>query len=468
MALHNAAGMYNGSAPLNPLPYVQIAMAARQRKAAREEAIDKYYRQLPDTINDKNLRDQEVPIINDYKNKIFEFGLKNREALRNPKLDNGAAQLTLDKLMRETTSVARESQNAAKVDLTAGKSLMNKDNQFILNSDEYVADHALHNLPVTDPRHKTLDLTKYAAGRPYDEGALIKRNADIKYSDGTPEISQHPTDPLSQVVTTRPVLDAANKQVLFARAADDLHNNPMFAKKIKNELAQTGQLPQLVKIAQEQFGLKDPSDITDEHLAAAYEYSLLPVKQTVQKRIVNTEAVMDKRRKEGMEDWRTKNALTFKQSLEKIRLNNQNRKDGLPTEDTGYVSDEVADQAGQDITVDLGGKKRDVRVIYVNDVDPERLDIITGKDLTKKKIGVTPIQIKQPDGTYKYGYYQDKGTGDWEGADGQKISREAVKDRYISKVSPTKFKVQVGTKGSENTNTPKVKTTTKSGLPVFH
>jgi len=65
------------------------------------------------------------------------------------------------------------------------------------------------------------------------------------------------------------------------------------------------------------------------------------------------------------------------------------------------------------------------------------------------------------------GYYVDQNTGDWEGADGQKISREAVKDRYIQSKAGTKFKAQSGTKASENT-VPKVKGTTKSGLPVFH
>jgi len=443
MALQNQAGMYNGSVALNPLPYVQIAMAARNRKAAREEAIDKYYQKMPDTINDKGLRDQEVPIIEDYKKKIFEYGIKNRDALRK---GDGAARLGLDQLMREATSVARLSKNAAQVDLSAGKSLMNKDNQFILNSDDYMAEHEKHLLPVTDPNHKTLDLTKFAANRPFNSDALIKRNADIKYSDGTPEVTDHPTDPLSQVVTTRPVLDEANKKVLYDRAANDLHNNPMFANLIKNKLDKN-QLDGILKIAQEQFGVKNPMDISDEDIAAAYEYSLIPVKQTVQKRIANTEAIMDKKRKEGMEDWKTKNAITYAQSLAKIRLNNQNKKEGLPTEDTGYVSDEVAAENGEIVNVATWGSPEDKRtVVYVDKVDPERLDMIIGRDLSKKQLGVSPIDING-----KKGYFVDPSSGDWEGAKGQKISREAAKDRYIRNVSPTKFKVQVGTKASENT-----------------
>ena len=191
----------------------------------------------------------------------------------------------------------------------------------------------------------------------------------------------------------------------------------------------------------------------------------LPIDKPIRTQSVNdTEAVMDKRRKEGMEDWRTKNALTYQQSLAKIRLNNQNRKDGLPTEETGYLSDEVADEVGENQTVELGGRQREVKVIYTDKVDPKRLAIINAKGQVKA------IPIKQADGSLRMGYYQDRTTGDWEGLDGQGntrvISRERVKDDYIKEAAPTKFKNQTGTKASENTKGGKT-TTTKQTIPNF-
>ena len=176
-------------------------------------------------------------------------------------------------------------------------------------------------------------------------------------------------------------------------------------------------------------------------------------------------ALSDKKRKEGMEDWRIKNKITFGQSMAKIAANKAAK---TPPEDTGYLSDNVADEVGETQTIRFGNGKSEKRVIYVDNIDPERLNIISGRDLSKKQIGVEPIAIKQPDGSVKMGYYQDLGTGDWEGKGGQKISRERVKDDYIKTVSPSKFKDQAGTKASENTKNPKVKKTTKSGLPVFH
>lgn len=158
----------------------------------------------------------------------------------------------------------------------------------------------------------------------------------------------------------------------------------------------------------------------------------------------NIGLVMDKKRKEGMEDWLKKNKITFGQSMAKIAAN---KAAGKEPEDLGYLSDNVNDEVGVTESVTTNGKTESKRVVYVDKVDPDRLDIITGRDLSKKKFGVKPIAFKGG----KLGYYVDEGTGDWIGQDGQIISREAVKDRYIQSKAGTKFKAESGTKGSENT-----------------
>lgn len=391
MALRNPSGIYQGAAALNPLPYVNIAIQARQRKAAREDALDKYYRQLPDTINDKGVRDIEVPIINGIKGEMSDYYLKNRQAINNPNLDNGAAKHGLDLLFRKGHSVARLSQDASQKDLQAGKFFLEKNNQYALNNEGYLADHAKSQLPVTDPNYQSLDLQKYAADRPFDQSALIKRNSDIKYSDGTPEITDHPTDPLSQVVIVRPVLDEENKKTLFARAADDLHNNPMFAKHITKELAGTGQLPNLVKIANDVF--KIPQDqLNDEAIAAAYEYSLLPVKQTVQKRIANTGAIMDKKRAEGMADFKIKEGIRQAGRKELLDMREAAKQAGEDTYDLwidGYIGRTVRDAKASGKTQQY--KFADGRKVsgYPIEVDPVLSKALGFNDKNKGRLMVT-------------------------------------------------------------------------------
>lgn len=188
----------------------------------------------------------------------------------------------------------------------------------------------------------------------------------------------------------------------------------------------------------------------------------LPIEKVKDKSVLNA----DRNKTRALDDWFTKfNAgnrewdrrrpLRFADSM---ALMLANKAAGQPPTDTGYISDEVAEEVGVNEIVELDGKTRDVKIIYTDKTDPQRLKIITSNGAVK------PIPIKQKDGSIKMGYYQDRRTGDWEGLgkDGKPavISREAAKDRYVKEVSPTKFKTQVGTKASENTKGDK-KTTTK-------
>lgn len=440
MALYNPSGLYQGAAPLNPLPYVKIALEQRQRRQAREDAIDKYYRELPNTINDKGVRDQEIPLINEYRNKIFEYGLKNKEALRNPKLDNGAAQFNLNKLMQEAQGVARQSQELGRRSLERGKMYLSKEGRWAVDDEDFMTAEELESLPINDPRHKQMDMPTLLSNRPFDEREFGKEiQGKVKYGTKT-QTTNDPDNPLYDIVSQVPTLDETAKGKIYAFGAEKLHGNRRFEDFIKKKTPE--QLQVLGQIYKDTYG-KEPTD--DEDIAAAYVISQLPITSTKQKRQIDTEAVMAKKREEGMADWKEKNKITFGQSMAKIRANKQA---GQPQEDVGYVSDEVVAEYG----VPLQSGKT---FVDITNVDPERLDIITNRDLSKKKLGVKPVEInmKQPDGSLKRikGYYVDPSTGDWEGAGGQKISREAAKDRYVQSKAGTKFKAQSGTKGSENT-----------------
>lgn len=465
MALINQAGMYNGSANLNPLPYVQIAIQARQRNAAREEALDKYYRTLPDTLNDKNIRDIEVPIIEGIKKELFEYGIKHRDAL---KKGDGAAKLGLDQIFRKGQSVARLSQDAAKKDLQAGKFFLEKNNQYALNNDSYIKEHEASQLPVTDPNHKSVDLQKYAANRPFDELSFVK---DIKtkfpYSEKavrTPD----PSDPNYEFVTTIPVLDEKSKIQMVSDAADRFHNDPTFRKKIQKDLAGTGQLPALVQIAKEQFGVKDPTDISDEILAAANTYSKMPVGKTRDR----VQANYTNRQAGKMDDWRTKfeaangewdrrRPLKFADSLALIQARNDA---GGNTEDydAGYITDDYFKKYGKTLELKDAGwvvngvmkGEEPAGFVPVSSIHPSDINLINGFDKEKKQLAVNPIEVNGVKG------YIVKKDGDWVGDNGL-IPRDRVRARNIETRMNTKFK-----KNEQNTkkgfNTPKGKTETKS------
>lgn len=352
MALINQQGMYQDTPSLNPLPYVNIALQQRARKQAREEAIDKYYQKLPDTINDKGLRDQEIPIINDYKNKIFEFGLKNKEALRNPKVDNGAAKLNLEKLLREAAGVARLSQNAAKTDLEIGKIRLKKDYEWMADDEEFLAQNELHNLPVTDPNHKDIDINSVLQGRPFDLSKKIKKYADIKMSEGKPIVTDHPTDKSLQVVTNQPIFSEESKQTIYTRAVNDLHNDKNFQKELKK--LSPDELSQLNDISKKTFGHYIREDFADEDIAASFIVAALAPKPTTQKVQANyTNREKDKRAyAEGEFDRRQK--IRTSDSLIKIAANKPGGS-GVATSGNSY--DEIGgveDLVNDKITISQG------------------------------------------------------------------------------------------------------------------
>ena len=317
--LHNPSGLYSlGNVKLDPKPYIDIALKARAMKQAREQAIDQYYQKLPDTINDKGVRDQEIPIINAAKDKIFEYGMQNREALRNPKIDNGAARYNLEKMMRDVQGVARQSQNAGRIDLEVGKMRLQQGNQWINDDDEFIAANELHNLPVTDPRHKTIDVGSLLSNKPFDDVAFGKEVASrFKYGDDTPIVTPHPTDKTLEIVITPPKLNDETKQGIYNFAANKLHGNRAFRKKIEESLSGTGQLDKLNELHQKIFGKPIESD---EDIAAAFTVSQLPVKQTTQKTredlTAKREANMaDKKEMENLRDKHIRGRMYLRKEL---------------------------------------------------------------------------------------------------------------------------------------------------------
>ena len=460
MPLNNPAALYTGGkAALNPMPYVNIALQARAKKQAREDALNQYYEKLPDTINDKGVRDQEIPVINQMRDDLYKYGVENRKALINPRLDNGAARYNLEKMMRNINGVVQESKNAAQDDLQLGKLWFDKNNQWALNNEDFIANHAAHNLPVNDPNYKRMNLAQVMSQRPFDEATFVKGlKGRFPYQE---KVNRTPDkeNPGFDIVTTTPVLNDESKQNIYNYAVDNLHNDPSFRRKIQKDLAGTGQLEELNKISIATFGHPINSD---EDIAAAYTVSKLSPPATKEKSSANWDYRFGARNKE----WDRRNRISFGQSMQKIAANKQAGID----DSLGYISDEVASEVAENWQLDRNVAKmigadpnENYRVVYSDKVDPKRLNIIIGAN-DKGIGGVKPIDIPQTDGSVRKGYLINQGTGDWVGAGGQEISRERAKDDYIRLAAPNKFRAKLGTKASENTFKDKKSGTNNVGI----
>ena len=158
------------------------------------------------------------------------------------------------------------------------------------------------------------------SNRPFDEKEFGKEvMSKVKYGTKI-KIDNDPTNPLYDIVSEIPTLDDKAKADTYTFAAEKFHGNHRFEKFIKNSKPE--QLQLYGAIYKDTYG-KDPE--SDEDFATGYVVSQLPIVSTKQKRAIDTEAVMDKRREEGMADWKIKNQITNQQKKERIQLNNSGR-----------------------------------------------------------------------------------------------------------------------------------------------
>lgn len=168
-------------------------------------------------------------------------------------------------------------------------------------------------------------------------------------------------------------------------------------------------------------------------------------------------ALSDKKRAEGMKDWRTKNKIVDQQKNARIRLNNEGRQyqiDNVPLKlrNKAYIEPAL-----------YGG----VNVVDVSTWSDAELDDVLGAE--RNKYGLRKVNPIEVNGKKLLKVLPNGFQG--EDMSGNKVTFED-KDIIVNTDKRTRgLEKPVGTGKAvvrDANNTPKVKTTTKSGLPVYH
>jgi hypothetical protein len=437
MAINLPSNIYStGAVVLNSQPSVNLYAQILAKKQAREEALDQYEANRINRINETGLRDQDREGLDKRITDLKLYFNAHKDRIRR---GNTPEAYNYEKMFRDNLGYISESKTRTAL-AQAGDKFRNENfktkNQL---PDEYWNDMKAHELPIdyegVDPetgqpiKSKALDLNKYLSMQApaYDTKKVLGVFADIE-KNKQKRMSLHdiPTDKYSQIPVTEEYFSDKDKGAIAERAkalyATDWSVMNRIDKMIENP-ATRGQLESVFK---NEFGTttKDNSD----YAVADIMQQLQPNKITEGKPIPKF-----KERKE----------LSFEYSK---KLIDRNKAAGTVPPNTGYISDNVADQAGE--VKEIPGVGNRV-VIYAKKVDPDRLATIIGQDISKKQIGVEPLI--EPGTNLEY-YIQDPVTGDWTGKGNQVISREAAKDRYVNKFSPSTFKAKSNTKAVEGAN----------------
>jgi hypothetical protein len=210
----------------------QLAIQLEQREQAKREALDKYLMDYEKSINSAGMRKAESDI---FLRKLADnkaFYIQNRDKILNPAKYGYDAQSQYMSNFKDMTNLIDQSKQAAANDkITTQHFITQKD----LNApDGYVEAVEASHLPITDPRYRPLDVTKfkfYKSHNPFEFGKELKTLNTIP---GKPEL-----------------IKEGNYQYQRTPMEADINNLKSFSY---NKLSDVGYVKMLQNLSSEELG----------------------------------------------------------------------------------------------------------------------------------------------------------------------------------------------------------------------
>ena len=167
MAVQNDPRLYSaGAVTFDATPSTNLYGQLMAKRQAKDEAIDEYYKKLPQTLNSAGMREQSIPGFNEGVSGLQKYWMENRDKIRKGTTPEA---FNYDKMIRGLEQKINEDKNAAKTDLELGKMRFNKENGYIFKDKNFIDRLSQHGLSVFDPNHKGIDLGTVAIPtKPFD------------------------------------------------------------------------------------------------------------------------------------------------------------------------------------------------------------------------------------------------------------------------------------------------------------
>lgn len=282
------ANLYSGgNAILDAQPFVAFQTNLLAREQAKNEAIGNGYQDMLKGLTPAGMRSQEVQPFVAKVNDLQGFYQQNQDKIKNPRIDNGAAQSEFNSRYNDAMGYAQQSKNAAGINkqvedfrqkaLLAGQS----------TTDQNMNDLIAHEYPIGDPRHKDFDVTSLNLNpKPLDIQKRVSLYSDMKPSKTTDAITPSTDDPSKSIVTTTAVFSPDDIKTVANRAMASYQSDPSFKMTIDNIAKDPIQYKQYNDLYNHVMG-KNFDIGHPEELAFAHDLSLLQKNNTTQKVIPN-------------------------------------------------------------------------------------------------------------------------------------------------------------------------------------
>lgn len=274
MAIRNDPRMYSlGAEVIEPKQHERLYLSLLQQEQAKNQAFDDYIRNLNKNVNPAGMRNQEREVFEEKLREWQDYGIKNTEALRNPRKDNGMSSMQFQSMYQDLQNLISESKTREEGKKPIIPMLLDPDKRHRMGQ-EFMEEISTHDAPlytkdetgkwIRNPNSRTIDITKLNfKPTPFDQEKFSKGLEDIKPSKSSQSVRKLPN--FKEEITTVSEFMPEDKEAVAYRSIAEYGNNKSFREFIKELNPEEKQT--LANVYQTEFGqpAKD-----DAHLAAAY------------------------------------------------------------------------------------------------------------------------------------------------------------------------------------------------------
>ncbi|HRP30445.1 MAG TPA: hypothetical protein PKV73_01070 [Agriterribacter sp.] len=315
MALINDPRLYSGgSERVNTQPHVALYAQLKAREQAKNEAFDEYLRNVNKEINPAGMRNQEREVFEEKLRQWQDFGMKNRDALRNPRKDNGMASMQFQAAYQDLKNIISESKTREEgkkqiIPKMLDPEWMERVDDDILRSELQVQDAPIrirdaNGQWILNPNSRPIDITRLSfEPKPFDQDDFFKNLQDIKPSKSSQSVKALPG--FKEEITTTAEFGPEEYNRIATRAVGRLASDKSFKPFVKTLDP---------KDFNETFKAAYGRDIENEgDLAAAY--ALKGMQQKLSKTEIKDDEYAQSLNLEGIKQANRKQLLQMRKSM---------------------------------------------------------------------------------------------------------------------------------------------------------
>lgn len=294
MALINPPQLFTEGKVNLHSPYFNNVLQYQAHRQAKDEALDKYYGNLPNTINEQNVRDVDIPILHQQKDAIQQYYMQNRDAI---KKGNTPEAFNMGKMFRDVQGTVQESKNRTATATKLAQLRGNPKYDYVFRDPNIIDKIQSHDLPVNDQNSKAINFNELTLPpAPFDVHKHLQGISGVKPNEDTPVYQDIPGDKFNRLQITPKKFSPEDLNAIHIYSQTQLDQNPSFENQIKEHIQKDPALSaQMADIFQKNYGhpIQNEGD-----LATAYTLSLRDDISPTQKTVKNDQALIGARNAE--------------------------------------------------------------------------------------------------------------------------------------------------------------------------